>query len=85
MSKMNWKKVIGWGVAALVVGTVIYINAQDKTTNAKVKVAMNTPLTGLSAAYHVPWNNGFRMGVRDELRVNNLPEDTFSYDIQDNQ
>ena len=46
---------------------------------------MNTPLTGLAAPYHTTWNNGFRMGVRDELHAHNLPEDTFSYDIQDNQ
>lgn len=83
--KINWKSIVGWTLGALVVGTIIYVNSQDRTIDAKVKVAMNTPLTGLSAAYHVPWNNGFRMGVRDELRANNLPEDTFSYDVQDNQ
>ena len=83
--KINWKSIVGWTVGALVAGTIIYVNSQDRTIDAKVKVAMNTPLTGLAAPYHVTWNNGFRMGVRDELRANNLPEDTFSYDIQDNQ
>ena len=83
--KINWKSIVGWTVGALVAGTIIYVNSQDRTIDAKVKVGMNTPLTGLAAPYHVTWNNGFRMGVRDELRANNLPEDTFSYDIQDNQ
>ncbi|MBP5534787.1 MAG: ABC transporter substrate-binding protein [Alphaproteobacteria bacterium] len=85
MKKLNWKSIVGWGIVVILVGLAVYVNSQDKTVGVKVKVAINTPLTGLAATYHVPWNNGFKMGVRDELHINNLPEDTFFFDIKDNQ
>ena len=48
MSKMNWKKVIGWGVAALVVIGVVGTNMynQQNTDNSKKNVYAVLPLTG---------------------------------------
>ena len=42
---MNWKKVIGWGVAAVALCFVIYFNMQNKS-NEKVRLVVMTPLTG---------------------------------------
>ena len=52
MSKMNWKKVIGWGVAALVVIGVVGTNmySQQKQANSgKKNVYVVLPLTGAVA------------------------------------
>ena len=48
MSKMNWKKVIGWGVAALVVIGVVGTNMynQQKNSTGKRNVYAVLPLTG---------------------------------------
>ena len=52
MSKINWRKVIGWGVAALViigvVGTNMYNQQKKPSGNKKVVYAM-LPLTGAVA------------------------------------
>lgn len=86
MKKTNWKKVIGWGVAALVIIGVVWHNAQttNKNDEDKLVVAMNVPLTGGGASYKKGVPNAFKMGVRDELKRLNLPEDSVVFDIQDN-
>ncbi|MBE6446547.1 MAG: amino acid ABC transporter substrate-binding protein [Alphaproteobacteria bacterium] len=54
MSKLNWKKVIGWAVAALVVigvvGTNMY-NQQQNSDNSKRIVYAVLPLSGQFASY----------------------------------
>lgn len=54
MSKINWKKVIGWAVAALVVigvvGTNMY-NQQEQANSSKKNVYAVLPLTGAFAEF----------------------------------
>ena len=40
MSKINWKKVIGWGVAALVVIGVVGTNMHNQQTDNKNKILL---------------------------------------------
>lgn len=51
MSKLNWKKVIGWGVAALVIIGVVGFNAykEQSNNNGNKKVYAILPLTGMYA------------------------------------
>ena len=55
MSKLNWKKVIGWGVAALVVigvvGTNIYQKREQKGDRPIVKIGALYPMSGAAAVY----------------------------------
>ena len=87
MSQLNWKKVIGWGVSALVVIGVVGFNAYqtNKGDKNKLVMAMNIPLTGSGSAFMKGVSNAFKMGVRDELKRLNLPEDSIVFDIQDNK
>ena len=87
MSKLNWKSIVGWGIAALVVAAIIGTNMyQDKkAVEGKFVVALNLPLSGLMSAYGVPYANGLKMGIQDEFSENHVPFDSYVVDIGDNQ
>ena len=88
MSKLNWKKVIGWAVAALVVigvvGTNMY-NLQSEKKENELIVAVNIPLSGPIAVFSGPYAKGLEMGVKDELKAQNLPENSVRFLMGDNQ
>ena len=54
MKKINWKSIVGWGIAALVAGFIVYSNMQEQKalqeSGKKVVYAM-LPLTGEFAQY----------------------------------
>ena len=85
---MKWKKVIGWGVAALVVigvvGTNMY-NLQSEKKENELIVAVNIPLSGPIAVFSGPYAKGLEMGVKDELKAQNLPENSVRFLMGDNQ
>lgn len=55
MGKLNWKKVIGWAVAALViigvVGTNMYQKCEQKGDRPIVKIGALYPMSGAAAVY----------------------------------
>ena len=60
MSKINWKKVIGWGVAALVIIGVVFYNSQNQKESQNDKtVLVILPMTGNAAV----WGEHFSKGV----------------------
>ena len=70
MLKINWKKVIGWGLAVLVVigvvGTNMY-NQQKKSSNTEVfKIKALVPLTGQAASVADSIREGIEL-AKDEL------------------
>ena len=88
MGKMNWKKVIGWGMTALVVISVVGFNAYNNKKDLhdeQLSIAMNLPMTGLMSAYGIPYANGVKMGIQDELKENNIPLSSLKIDMGDNQ
>ncbi|MBP5344263.1 MAG: ABC transporter substrate-binding protein [Alphaproteobacteria bacterium] len=53
MSKLNWKSIVGWGIAALVAGFIVYTNMQEQKAlqeSGKRNVYAVLPLTGTMAA-----------------------------------
>ncbi|MBP5343756.1 MAG: hypothetical protein J6Y85_01595, partial [Alphaproteobacteria bacterium] len=51
MKKLNWKSIVGWGIAALVAGFIVYSNMQEQKAlqnSGKKNVYAVLPLTGLS-------------------------------------
>ena len=84
MSKMNWKKVIGWGVAALVIGFIIYFNSQAYRSkdNDKVLISANFPLTGAVAVYGNSFKNGLLLSYNDNKEKIKYPVE---FDWGDNQ
>ncbi len=75
-------------LAAVVVAAVFYFtvsdNAPRNTGGAHVTIAVNAPLTGPIAAWSGQFGNGFRMGLEDALRAQQIDPKEFSLDIQDN-
>ena len=54
MQKINWKSILGWTVAVLVVGFIIYSNIQDQKTlqnSGKKNVYAVLPLSGNTAIF----------------------------------
>ena len=88
MKKLNWKGILGWGIAAFVAIGIVGYNAYqakpNKEDDNKLVVAMSVGLTGGGAAYKKGVPNAIKMGARDELRRLGLPEDSIVFDIQDN-
>ncbi|MFQ6704158.1 MAG: ABC transporter substrate-binding protein, partial [Alphaproteobacteria bacterium] len=68
MSKLNWKKVIGWAVAALivigVVGTNMY-NQQKQANSSKKNVYAVLPLTGAFAEFGKNIQKDIEVFMRD--------------------
>lgn len=85
--KINWKKVIGWGVAALVVIGVVGFNAwqNNKIKEQKFVIGMNLPMTGALALFTKPYVQGFQMGIKDELEKQNIPLDSVEVLMGDNK
>lgn len=79
MSKMNWKKVIGWGVAALVVigvvGNNIYQHREQKGDKPVIKIGAILPLTGVVAQGGQTYKNLY------ELKISELSKDS-KYDYK---
>ena len=81
MSKMNWKKVIGWGVAALVVVGVVGTNMyqyqkEQKGDKPVVKIGVTLPLTGAMAQL------GQQGKKAIELRLSEVEKDSkFDYKV----
>ena len=65
MSKMNWKKVIGWGVAALVVIGVVWHNALEVSKSNAHKIMGFVPLTGKLASAGISEGRGVEIVVDD--------------------
>ena len=63
MSKINWKKVIGWGVAALVVIGVLGTNMYNQQTDNKNKIIGFLPLTGRMASAGIEEGRGITLAV----------------------
>ena len=81
MSKMNWKKVIGWTVAVValiaVIGTNIYQYQKDlKTDKPVVKIGVTLPLTGAMARV------GQEAKHAMELRISEVKSDSkYDYNL----
>ena len=71
---MNWKKVVGWSVAALIlagiIGTNIYQQRDQKTDKPIVKIGVTLPLTGPMAKFGQEDKNGI------ELRLSQIPQNS---------
>ncbi|MBP5344261.1 MAG: ABC transporter substrate-binding protein [Alphaproteobacteria bacterium] len=51
MSKLNWKSIVGWGIAALVAGFIVYTNMQERKNKEDVfYIKALVPLTGQAAS-----------------------------------
>lgn len=51
MKKLNWKSIVGWTIAALVAGFIVYSNIQkQKTSNEKPNILFMEYQTGLGTA-----------------------------------
>lgn len=85
MKKINWKKVIGWGIAAVFVGCVLYFNKPQEKKDSELVVAVNLPLSGPIATFIGPYAKGLEMGVKDELKAQNLPKNSVRFLMGDNQ
>jgi len=74
MAKINWKKVAGWAVAALVVvgvvGTNMYNLRDQKTDKPVVKIGVTMPLTGAMGKFGQEIKKGF------ELRLSQIPNNS---------
>ena len=72
--KINWKKVIGWGVAALVVigvvGNNIYQHREQKGDKPVIKIGAILPLTGVVAQGGQTYKNLY------ELKISELSKDS---------
>ena len=85
MDKINWKKVIGWGIMAAIIGCVIYFNKPQEKKEDELVVAVNLPLSGPISSFTGPYTKGLEMGIKDELTVQGLPESSVRFLIGDNQ
>ena len=82
MSKLNWKKVIGWGVAALVVIGVVYNNAQrNRTDNWRVYGFF--ALTGKVASPGTEMSKGMELAVEKWNQKGGLLGKKISYIAED--
>ena len=83
MSKLNWKKVIGWGVAALVVigvvGTNMYNQQEQRKDSVKPIVYALLPLSGPIA------NTGQEFKKAAELYVKEHPNLPYQFEFVDGQ
>ena len=85
MKKINWKSVIGWGVLVVFIGCVLYFNQPQEKKDGELVVATNLPLTGPVAVIGEPYAKGIEMGVKDELKAQDLPENSVRLLMGDNQ
>lgn len=85
MKKSNWKKVIGWGIAAVFVGCVLYFNRPQEKKDSELVVAVNLPLSGPIAVFTGPYAKGLELGIKDELKAQNLSENSVRFLMGDNQ
>ena len=54
MKKLNWKSIVGWGIAALVAGFIVYTNMQEQKAlqnSGKKNVYAVLPLSGNTAIF----------------------------------
>ena len=81
------KKVIGWCVAILVIGFVVYFNVQNtqKARDGKFVIAANIPLSGSFAQSFKSGYSAFKAGIADELKAQGLPPDSVYIDEGDNK
>ena len=80
MSKINWKKVIGWGVAALVVIGVVGFNAyKEQNLTNKKRIYAILPITG-SLSFQ-----GKEEKKTMEVWMQNHPDAPFELEILDNE
>ncbi|MBP5343456.1 MAG: ABC transporter substrate-binding protein [Alphaproteobacteria bacterium] len=80
MKKLNWKSIVGWGVAALVIvgiiGTNMYQMREQKTDKPIVKIGITMPLTGAMGKF----GQEIKKGI--ELRLSQIPENTkYHYEV----
>ena len=85
MQKLNWKSIIGWGIAAVFVGCILYFNQPEQKKDGELVIAVNLPLSGPIGVYGGPYAKGLEMGVKDELKAQNLPENNVRFLMGDNQ
>ena len=85
MKKTNWKSIIGWGIAAVFVGCILYFNQPEQKKDRELIVAINLPLTGPVAVIGEPYAKGIEMGIKDELKALSLPENSVRFLMGDNQ
>ena len=67
MSKINWKKVIGWGVAALVVIGVVGFNAWQNEKGSENTYTIHTlmPLSGPFSVYATDYKKGLALAQQE--------------------
>ena len=65
MRKINWKKVIGWGIATLVVIGVVWHNALEVSKSNAHKIMGFVPLTGKLASAGISEGRGVEIVVDD--------------------
>ena len=80
MSKLNWKSIVGWGIAALVAGFIVYTNMQEqKKSSNENTVLVILPMTGNAAV----WGQHFSKGV--DYFKNQNPNANINVKIVDSQ
>ena len=85
MKKINWKSIVGWGIAALVAIGIIGINihSTQKAHEGKFVVAVNVPLSGPFAQAFKSGFFAFKSGIEDELKAQGIPLDSVYIDEGD--
>ena len=87
MKKVNWKHIIGWTLAAVLLAVVISVNVHNtrKAHEGKFVVAVNIPLSGTFAQAFKSGFAAFKAGIQDELKAQGLPPDAIYIDLGDNR
>ena len=62
MKKLNWKSIVGWGIAALVAGFIVYTNMQEQ------KALQNSGKKNVYAV--LPLSGGWAFGGKEEKKSN---------------
>ena len=65
MQKINWKKIIAWGVAAVVVVAIVWNNAREIAKPNTHKIMAFVPLTGKMATAGLSEGRGVEVAVDD--------------------
>lgn len=86
---MNKKQLTIAGIAVLILvaiaAAVIWMRpVRPGAADDRVTIAINAPLTGPIAAWSGEFGNGFRMGLEEAMRAQQVDPARFALDVQDN-
>ena len=85
-NKHNWWKILITVVFFAFFGMAIYINSRSPQMRSdQARIAVNLPLSGPISTFSIPYVNGLKMGIADEIETLKLPSDTILLDVADNK